>query len=487
MLTKQDIIAALNDLGLPEGALVIVHASLSSLGRVEGGAGAVAEALLEAVGPEGTVVVPTFAHPPGTTFDPDETPSMLGAVVEAIRKRPDACRSDSPLASIAAVGPEAAELCTGHDTTQTAHAEGTPYLRIAEKGGYVLLLGVDQDRNTMLHTAEELVRASYLTTWTAQMRKDGMLTEVAYDFFPGPHRDFIGLDRRLREQGVVKVGRIGPSVVRLMRGKELVDAVVAMLREDRAAVLCDNPACADCVAQRAAIRRDRIAKERFALSAQSQLAGRYPEEIADRLARAGVAAVEIDRVKGVDVASLADTDRSALKAALDAAEITVSGVRFRAAPADPAKAMAACKEVGAKSVILPASVDPSLAETAQRAGLKPLLENVAMTPAEVGARLQAASKADPGCAFNPAAFAAAGVKPFLQAYKRPVRKHVAQLYVNDGLFDGRPADLARGNAEIKEMVSILRCGSFDGPMVLTGAPGTLGERVDQFMALLESL
>ena len=61
------------------------------------------------------------------------------------------------------------------------------------------------------------------------------------------------------------------------------------------------------------------------------------------------------------------------------------------------------------------------------------------------------------------------------------------LDVVDGLYDGTPTALAQGNAEIKEMISILRCAGFDGAMVL-GAEnrhtGTLAEAAERFERLL---
>jgi len=486
MLTKEDIVRGLKELGLEEGATVLVHSSLSSFGHVEGGAEAVVDALLEAVGPRGTVVVPTFATS-DPVFDPAASVTPLGAIPEALRRRPGAVRSQSPLASVAALGGDAEALCAGHDVSETAHAEGTPYLRIVERDGYVLLLGVDQDRSTLLHTAEELLRAPYLKRASRPILRDGRPHEVTYDFFPGPHRDFIGLDKALRRRGVVRLGQIGPCVVRLMKAKDLVKAVMEMLREDPAAVLCKNPACEDCVRQRADLRRHRLAEEAFTLAAQSQLAGRYPAEIADRIARCGLAAVEIDQILGRDLLGLGERDRQDLKSRLDACDVRVVSVRFRAVPEEMDRAAEVCRALGAPMVVLPSSAPRAALEAVAGAGLTPALENVAMGTQEMGRRLEAAADLGVRCAFNPAEFARVGVNPFLGAYRRPVRKHVGLLYVCDGLRDGRPTRLARGHGEIKEMVSILRCASFGGPMVLCGRPGGLERRAGEFMALLESL
>jgi len=92
--------------------------------------------------------------------------------------------------------------------------------------------------------------------------------------------------------------------------------------------------------------------------------------------------------------------------------------------------------------------------------------------------------------FNAANFARAGEKPFLHSFRTKVRRFVDQLDVEDCLFDGRPTPLARGNAEVKELISILRCTGFSGPLVLgTGnrPVADLRETVARFDELLQAM
>jgi aminoglycoside 3-N-acetyltransferase len=113
-VTRTDLVAGLREIGIETGALLQVHSSLSRLGYVEGGAETVVDALLEAVGSEGTVMVPTFNHGGADIFDPRTTPSTNGAVTEALRRRPEARRSLHPTHPYAAIGKHAEELVTGH-------------------------------------------------------------------------------------------------------------------------------------------------------------------------------------------------------------------------------------------------------------------------------------------------------------------------------------------------------------------------------------
>ena len=60
-VSKEDIRIALRELGLKKGDITGVHSSLSSFRYVEGGAHTVIDALLEIIGREGTIVMPTHS------------------------------------------------------------------------------------------------------------------------------------------------------------------------------------------------------------------------------------------------------------------------------------------------------------------------------------------------------------------------------------------------------------------------------------------
>ncbi len=105
VIGKEQIVFSLKLMGIVPGDTLFVHSALSSIGNVEGGADTVIDALLEAVGEQGTVAVSTlsFGHP----FCAETTPTGVGAISETFRKRPEAKRSLSPIRSIAAIGAQA--------------------------------------------------------------------------------------------------------------------------------------------------------------------------------------------------------------------------------------------------------------------------------------------------------------------------------------------------------------------------------------------
>jgi hypothetical protein len=95
-----------------------------------------------------------------------------------------------------------------------------------------------------------------------------------------------------------------------------------------------------------------------------------------------------------------------------------------------------------------------------------------------------------GFTFNAANFARAGETPFLCSFKQKIHRFLDQHDVGDACFDGSVQPLANGNAEIKEMISILRCASFNGLMVLTTPnreAGDLRSVVERFEHLLDGM
>lgn len=166
----------LYELGVRRGGVLLVHASMRSVG---GDADSMAAALRGALGPEGTVVVPAFTPENSDTsrsylqrvrglgvearaavraampaFDPAVTPApTMGALAEAVRRAPGALRSTHPQTSFAALGPAAGQLLAGH--RRDCHlGEESPLARLYEADAQVLLLGTGFDSCTAFHLAE---------------------------------------------------------------------------------------------------------------------------------------------------------------------------------------------------------------------------------------------------------------------------------------------------------------------------------------------
>lgn len=160
---KADIRKGLMAVGLRPGDVVLAHASLSSFGHVDGGADAVIDALLETVGPGGTVVMPTFTwehfyDKHGEAFDLLQTPSEVGRITEVFRHRPQALRSPHICHSVAAIGPYAAAIT--HETPSAYGPDGA-FDMLIRLDAWNLFLGVNCTSCTALHAVEEQMQVPY--------------------------------------------------------------------------------------------------------------------------------------------------------------------------------------------------------------------------------------------------------------------------------------------------------------------------------------
>jgi aminoglycoside 3-N-acetyltransferase len=250
MVSQRDIVQGLRRLELKAGSCVLVHSALSSFGHVQGGVDAVIDALLEAVGPEGTVVVPTLSgsadldadHPP--FFDPSVTVCWTGRIPETFRRRPEAMRSLHPTHSVAAIGPMARALVEGHEFSITPCGPDSPYGRLVQARGFILLLGVTHSSNTTFHHVEEIVGVPYHMQpglVAARVVKEGKVQNIHLMLHRyGPRRNFERMEPVFRERGIQRDGQIGMAHVRLIDAYQMVEVTRQALLQDPAILLAEG-------------------------------------------------------------------------------------------------------------------------------------------------------------------------------------------------------------------------------------------------------
>lgn len=257
VITKEIMINELKAIGLQEDDIVMVHTSLKSMGYVCGGAQAIIEALIETVGENGTIMMPTQSWKNldpevGVHWDVEEcdwqiirdywpaydkriTPTnTMGAVAEMFRTWPGSIRSDHPARSVCAWGKYAAYLTQNHDLSNI-FGEGSPIGRLYELDGKVLLLGVGYDKNTSIHLADE--RADYPgkhdCTEHSAILENGVRVWKAYRTLFVDGEDFEEIGRDFEKEKKISYGNIGNAVIKLMKQRELVDYSVKWIEKNR--------------------------------------------------------------------------------------------------------------------------------------------------------------------------------------------------------------------------------------------------------------
>ena len=152
------------------------HSSLRSLGPVPGGAETVVRGLVEALGPDGTLLMPALSYarvtPEQPLFDVRLTPSNVGALPETFRTRPGTLRSIHPTHSVCGVGRLAAELLGRHIEDRTPCGPRSPFHLLPEYGGQILMLGCGLRPNTSMHAVGGIGRAAILVRRHAHLSAD---------------------------------------------------------------------------------------------------------------------------------------------------------------------------------------------------------------------------------------------------------------------------------------------------------------------------
>lgn len=263
--TRADLKRDLKKIGLGEGDAVYVHSSLKMVGWIDGGIGTLVDAFMDALGRDGTLAVPThtysYAGRGAPPYDPVTSESTTGVFPETVRTRPDALRSGHASHSSAAIGARAKYLTENHDPADALGTE-SPLRRLYEINGKVLLIGVTQSSNTILHLAEMLsgvpyTKLHYDASWgdaTHAVTPGGGIVRTAQVRYPGCSGNFNVMNEYLLEAGAMRTGIIGQADSYLMDARPTVEKAVALINGRPDFLLCGWSRCPCCPPRRALLK-----------------------------------------------------------------------------------------------------------------------------------------------------------------------------------------------------------------------------------------
>ena len=230
---------------MPAGGVLLVHSALSTVGTSPH---ALIEALLAAVGPAGTLVMPSMADNDDVPFDRTHSSCRaVGVVADAFWRLPNVLRSDSPHA-FAAHGPLAGRITEPHPV-DIPHGLDSPPGRVHQLNGSVLLLGVGHDADTTIHVAENIAGVRYRQPKYATLLENGKPKRYEYGETDHCCQRFSLLDDWLADRQ--RRGTVGQAEARLARSRDIVAAALARLRENETVFLHAPGACGECDAARA--------------------------------------------------------------------------------------------------------------------------------------------------------------------------------------------------------------------------------------------
>jgi len=425
-----------HSLGIRPGVSLFVHSSIKAIGH-----GVRAEKMIallrEAVGNEGTLLFPTFTERDEEYFDPGSTPSVMGAASEVFRTMPGTLRSRHPRHPVAAQGPAAGEILEGHEHAIGPCGSGTPFEKHARSGGQILMIGVDLDTLTLLHTAEALLDLPYLTERDdAYLDSGGSVKHITMHQAPGGHRGGVRLfEKALRNLDLVRYGRFGDARTMLMDAGSVLDFMIEKLRDDPMAALCCGDYCPDCEYFKSKIRsrqlRELGVEVSLLLPAMPDDPAKY-KDLVDRFAS--------------HINFVTDSDLSIIRLS-----------------------------AGEKAPPPPDHIHTWI--------IQPDPEDLV--------RFDALPSGYAGFAYNPIEASQAGLQPFYDVvYKAKCRDLITDIFIEDGLTglkgfcvpplsycndlapDGTVI-LGEGHAQLREIISALRMRNYSGRYHLVVPPGNL--------------
>jgi aminoglycoside N3'-acetyltransferase len=161
--SPEDLGRALRDLGLREGDVVLMHSAFDAFVGFTGRPTDVITVVQGIVSTRGVLMMPTIpftgtavdhvaSHP---VFDVARTPSRMGLLTELFRRTPGVVRSVHPTHAVAVWGSDAETIAAGHHTAATPCGAASPYAKLFDRNGKVLLAGVDIASCTLYHAIEE--------------------------------------------------------------------------------------------------------------------------------------------------------------------------------------------------------------------------------------------------------------------------------------------------------------------------------------------
>jgi aminoglycoside 3-N-acetyltransferase-4 len=249
-----DIVDQLRALGVESGDVLLVHTSFRVVRPVEGGPLGLIAALREALGPAGTLVMPSWSGNDDELFDPTVTPASpdLGIVADMFWRQSGVLRSNH-VHAFAAAGPHAARIIAD-PLPLPPHIPASPVGRVHDLDGKVLLLGVGHDANSTIHLAELIADVPYRVPKHCTVLRDGRRVRVDYHENDHCCARFALADEWLHARGLQSDGPVGHARARHARARDIVAAARKHLARDPLVFLHPPEAgCGECDAARASL------------------------------------------------------------------------------------------------------------------------------------------------------------------------------------------------------------------------------------------
>ncbi len=237
--TKEQLVKQLRYLGVEDGSTLMAHTSYKSIKPVEGGPEAIVDAMLAAVGPSGTLILPTFTFEYCNTrvWDRENTASETGIISELFRVRDGVKRSSHPIYSVAAAGALAEEFTNADD--ENGVGSRSPFALLTRHDALVAALGANYNQAfTLGHHIEWSENVDYRHTkaFPGEIVTNGVKSRGDYSMLvrnvdQGVMTDYRKFGAMLEHAEAMRVGRFGWAIGRVIDAKDFDELTRKWLRE----------------------------------------------------------------------------------------------------------------------------------------------------------------------------------------------------------------------------------------------------------------
>ena len=247
MHTKEFLKEQLKQLGILPSDRVVIHTSMRAIGETEDGPNGVIDAFCEYLS-EGMLIIPThtwaYVTPEKPIYDVKTTPSNLGIIPATAAFRKDGVRSLHPTHSMWVWGKGAEDYVKGEETAPSPTPVGYGWDKMAEAGFQILLIGVDNTKNTFIHTIDEQAKlpdriGADVDTYTVIDYDGNRHTNYQHPLLCSKTEDiswFYGnFEKPLVDMGIQTFGKFGNAVVRkmdAMAARQLILKIYSRSAED---------------------------------------------------------------------------------------------------------------------------------------------------------------------------------------------------------------------------------------------------------------
>jgi len=241
MLTLESLTSGFRELGVQSGDTLLVHSSYKSLGEVDGGPQTVIDALLAALGPDGTLIMPTFNFDfnQGKPWDVRKTRSKMGALTEVVRMDPRAKRVFHPFYSFAVLGKHAEML--GSLRYKSAYERNSVFGKLRDLDGKIMVIGLSYNNSmTFFHHIEQMEGVDYrfLKQFTGEVTDENGNTYtdtfemLVRDIDKGVRTMVDPMGALMEQAGIIQSKKIGEADVKLMKANEVYAFTAREMKRD---------------------------------------------------------------------------------------------------------------------------------------------------------------------------------------------------------------------------------------------------------------